>query len=501
MKVIKAQKHGVRTLVSIGMLVLTASLLLLDGCVVGPRYVPPVTQAPPTFKETAPQLSADGTPWIPATPRDATLRGNWWELYQEPELNALEEKLNTSNQNIAQSFQNFMAARAQVRQARASYYPTVSVNPSYTRGRTSSGESTQIAGINPNSNDFSLPFDVSWEPDVWGRIRNTVREYANAAQVSAADLANERLSQQANLAEYYFELRGQDALIDLYEKTVIAYRENLRLTQVRSRTGVDTEQTVAEAELSLKTAIASTTNLRIARAQYEHAIALLTGQAASTFSMSKRSLTTRVPVVPIGVPSQILQRRPDIAAAERSMAQANALIGVETAAYYPAFNIGGDLGLESTKIGSLFTWPSRFFSVGPSASETLFDGGLRRGLLNQYKAQYEANAAAYRETVLTAFQQTEDYLAAERLLGQQRQEQEGAIVAAQRYYDLSNVRYKTGVDTYLNVFTAETSLLSNQQTGISLYIQQMTSSVQLIEALGGGWDTSQLPSEKSVAKN
>jgi len=501
MKVIKAQKHGVRTLVSIGMLVLTASLLLLEGCVVGPRYVPPVTQAPPTFKETAPQLSADGTPWIPATPRDATLRGNWWELYQEPELNALEEKLNTSNQNIAQSFQNFMAARAQVRQARASYYPTVSVNPSYTRGRTSSGESTQIAGINPNSNDFSLPFDVSWEPDVWGRIRNTVREYANAAQVSAADLANERLSQQANLAEYYFELRGQDALIDLYEKTVIAYRENLRLTQVRSRTGVDTEQTVAEAELSLKTAIASTTNLRIARAQYEHAIALLTGQAASTFSMPKRSLTTSVPVVPIGVPSQILQRRPDIAAAERSMAQANALIGVETAAYYPAFNIGGDLGLESTKIGSLFTWPSRFFSVGPSASETLFDGGLRRGLLNQYKAQYEANAAAYRETVLTAFQQTEDYLAAERLLGQQRQEQEGAIVAAQRYYDLSNVRYKTGVDTYLNVFTAETSLLSNQQTGISLYIQQMTSSVQLIEALGGGWDTSQLPSEKSVAKN
>ena len=501
MKVIKAQKHGVRTLVSIGMLVLTASLLLLDGCVVGPRYVPPVTQAPPTFKETAPQLSADGTPWIPATPRDATLRGNWWELYQEPELNALEEKLNTSNQNIAQSFQNFMAARAQVRQARASYYPTVSVNPSYTRGRTSSGESTQIAGINPNSNDFSLPFDVSWEPDVWGRIRNTVREYANAAQVSAADLANERLSQQANLAEYYFELRGQDALIDLYEKTVIAYRENLRLTQVRSRTGVDTEQTVAEAELSLKTAIASTTNLRIARAQYEHAIALLTGQAASTFSMPKRSLTTSVPVVPIGVPSQILQRRPDIAAAERSMAQANALIGVETAAYYPAFNIGGDLGLESTKIGSLFTWPSRFFSVGPSASETLFDGGLRRGLLNQYKAQYEANAAAYRETVLTAFQQTEDYLAAERLLGQQRQEQEGAIVAAQRYYDLSNVRYKTGVDTYLNVFTAETSLLSNQQTGISLYIQQMTSSVQLIEAVGGGWDTSQLPSEKSVAKN
>ncbi len=499
MTVITKRVSLARTHASFSVLVLTASLTLLEGCVVGPHYVAPVTQAPPAFKEAAPQQSADGTTWAPATPQDATLRGNWWELYQEPELNALEEKLNTSNQNIAQSFQNFMAARAQVKQARASYFPTVTVGPSYTRGRTSGTEGSQVAGINSNSNDFSLPFDVSWEPDVWGRIRNTVREYANAAQVSAADLANERLSQQANLAEYYFELRGQDALIDLYEKTVVAYQENLRLTQVRSRTGVDTEQSVAEAELSLKTAIASTTNLRIARAQYEHAIALLTGQAASSFSMPRRPLTTGVPVIPIGVPSQILQRRPDIAAAERSMAQANALIGVETAAYYPTFNIGGDLGLESSKIGSLFTWPSRFFSVGPSASETLFDGGLRRGLLNQYKAQYEANAAAYRQTVLTAFQQTEDYLAAERLLGQQRREQQEAIAAAQRYYDLSNIRYKTGVDTYLNVFTAETSLLSNQQTGINLYVQQMTSSVQLIEAVGGGWDTSQLPSEKAVA--
>jgi NodT family efflux transporter outer membrane factor (OMF) lipoprotein len=498
MRVIEKLTSDVRTLGSTRMLGI-AALLLLEGCVVGPRYVAPVTQAPAAYKETVPQLSSDGTAWIPATPQDATLKGNWWELYQEPELNALEEKLNTSNQNIAQSFQNFMAARAQVKQARASYYPTVSVGPSYTRGRTSSGEATQIAGVNPNSNDFSLPFDVSWEPDVWGRIRNTVREYANAAQVSAADLANERLSQQANLAEYYFELRGQDALIDLYEKTVVAYRENLRLTQVRSRTGVDTEQSVAEAELSLKSAIASTTNLRIARAQYEHAIALLTGQAASSFSMPTRSLTTALPTIPLGVPSQILQRRPDIAAAERSMAQANALIGVETAAYYPTFNIGGDIGLQSATIGKLFTWPSRFFSVGPSASETLFDGGLRRGLLNQYKAQYEANAASYRQTVLTAFQQTEDYLAAARLLGQQRKEQQDAVAAAQRYYALSNIRYKTGVDTYLNVFTAEASLLSNQQTGINIYVQQLTSTVQLIEALGGGWDTSQLPSEKAIA--
>jgi NodT family efflux transporter outer membrane factor (OMF) lipoprotein len=396
-----------------------------------------------------------------------------------------------------------MAARAQVKQARASYYPTVSVDPSYTRARTSSNvsglTSETAAGTNLNSNTFSLPFDVSWEPDVWGKIRNTVREYANAAQVSAADLANERLTEQANLAQYYFELRGQDGLIDLYQKSVVAYQKNLELTKIRSRTGVDTEQSVAQAELSLKSAIASTTNLRIERAEYEHAIAVLIGESASSFSMPIRPLTTRVPAIPIGVPSQILQRRPDIAAAERTMAEANALIGVETAAYYPSFSISGDLGLQSQKIGNLFNWPSRYFSVGPSTSQTLFDGGLRRGLLNQYKAQYEADEAAYRQAVLTAFQQVEDYLASDRWLEEQLGEQQDVVAAAQRYYDLADIRYKTGVDTYLNVFTAEASLLSDQQTAITLHVQEMTSTVQLIEALGGGWDITQLPTEKAVA--
>ena len=479
-----------------------AFLPLLEGCVVGPRYVAPVTQAPPAFKEvvTEPQKSPDGTTWTPATPQDAILKGNWWEIYQEPELNALEEKLNSSNQNIAQSFQNFMAARAQVRQARAAYYPTVTVGPSYTRSRTSANTADTFPGVNLNSNDFSLPFDVSWEPDLWGRIRNTVRQYANAAQVSAADLANERLTEQANLAQYYFELRGQDSLIDLYQQTIEAYRKDLALTHVRSRTGVDTEQSVAQAQLNLDTAVASATNLRIARAQYEHAIALLTGQAASSFSIPRGPLTVDLPAIPVGVPSQILQRRPDIAAAERTMSEANALIGVETAAYYPALTIGGNLGLQGEKIGNVFTWPSRFFSAGPSASETLFDAGLRRNTLAQYKAQYEADAAAYRQAVLTAFQQTEDNLASVRWLGQQRREQQDSIAAAQRYYDLSIIRYKTGVDTYLNVFTAQTSLLSNQQAAITLLVEQMTSSVQLVEALGGGWDTSQLPSEKAVAR-
>jgi NodT family efflux transporter outer membrane factor (OMF) lipoprotein len=473
-------------------------LLCVQGCTVGPRYKPPVFQAPPSFKEAAPQQGPDGTVWNRAKPNDATLRGSWWEIYHESELDELETKLNASNQNIAQSYQNFMAARALVRQARSSYYPTVSTSPAYTRSRTSGYQ--QTAGVNPNSNEFSLPFDVSWEPDVWGRIKNTVREYANAAQVSAADLANERLSQQASLATYYFELRGQDAQMALYQQTIEAYRKSLELTRTLKATGIDTEQSVAQAELNLKTAEAAATNLGIARAQYEHAIALLIGQPASTFSVASRPLTTPVPSIPLGLPSELLQRRPDIAAAERTMSEANALIGVQTAAFYPSFTISAQGGFQSSTIGNWFTWPSRFFSVGPSATQTLFDAGSRRATLQQYQAQYQADVAAYRQTVVTAFQQTEDSLASQRLLSIQLQQQQEAIDAAQRYYNLANVRYRTGVDPYLDVFTAQTSLLSAQQNAVTLRVQQMTSSVQLIEALGGGWDITQLPSEKVVAK-
>ncbi len=477
-----------------------ACLPLLQGCMVGPKYVRPAVQAPPAFKETADQAAPDGTTWTTAKPQDAASRGKWWEIYQEPELNALEDKLNGSNQNIAQAFQNLMAARAQVREARSSYSPTITTTPAYTRSRTSANVVGQVPGnTNLNSNNFDLPFDVSWEPDVWGRVRNTVKEYANAAQVSAADLANEKLTEQANLAEYYFELRGQDQLIDLYKQTIEAYRKSLDLTRVLGTTGIDSDQPVAQAELNLKMAEAAATNLGIARAQYEHAIALLIGQAASSFSMPSHPLTTAVPGIPLGMPSQLLQRRPDIAAAERTMSQANALIGVETAAFYPTFSISIEGGLESSAVKNWFTWPSRFFSLGPSATQTLFDGGLRRATVAQYKAQYDADVASYRQTILTAFQQTEDSLASQRILAKQLQQQQDVITAAQRYYNLSLVRYRTGVDTYLNVFTAQSSLLTDQQTQVTLRVQQMTSSVQLIEALGGGWDTTQLPSEKEVA--
>ena len=474
---------------------------LLDGCTVGPKYKPPTALAPPAFKENAPQQAPDGSTWTPAKPNDTFLRGNWWEIYQEPELNDLETKLNSSSQNIAQSYQNFMAARALVREARSNYYPTVSASVSYTRSRTSGNQtSQQLPGLNPNSNDFNLPIDVSWEPDVWGKVRNTVREYASAAQASAADLANERLSVQANLCIYYFELRGQDDQIALYEQTIEVYKKSLVLTHTLNTTGIQNQQAVAQAELSLKTAESAATNLRIARAQYEHAIALLIGQPASTFSVPVRGLTTVAPAVPTGLPSELLQRRPDIAAAERTMAQANALIGVQTAAFYPSFSISGEGGLQSSAIGNWFTWPSRFFSVGPSASQTLFDAGARRATLENYKAQYEADVASYRQTVLTAFQQTEDSLASQRLLATQLIQQQAAIDAAQKNYDLAMTLYKTGVDSYLDVFTAQTSLLTQKQTFLNLRVQQMTSNVQLIENLGGGWDRTQLPSEKEVAK-
>jgi NodT family efflux transporter outer membrane factor (OMF) lipoprotein len=458
--------------------------------------VRPVVPAPPAFKELAPEEAPDGSAWKPAQPRDATIRGKWWEIFQEPELNALEEKLNISNQNIAQSYANFMAARAQVRQARSSYYPTLSVGPSYTRNRSSQNGS---AASNPNSNLFNLPFDVSWEPDLWGRVRNTVHQNSYAAQASAADLENVKLTAQVNLAVFYFQLRGQDALRQLFQKTAEVDRQSLELTRVLFNSGMDNDEAVAQAEIALKDAEASVTNTGVARAQYEHAIALLVGEPASTFSIPLAPLATRVPAIPIDVPSELLERRPDIAAAERTMAEANATIGVQKAAYYPTLSISGTAGFEATKFSKWLTSPSRYWSVGPTASETIFDGGLRKSTVAQSKALYDADVANYQQVVLTAFQQTEDNLSSLRILTRQIEQQQDAVTSAQRYFDVASARYRTGLDPYLNVFTAQSTLLSNQQTVITLRVEQIVSSVQLIEALGGGWNSAQLPSEKEVA--
>ena len=482
---------------------------LVAGCV-GPAYVKPKADTPTAFKESSPAAyqGADSGAWQPAQPQDAALKGKWWEVFGEPELNDLEDQLNINNQNIAQFFQNFMAARAQVGIARASYFPTLTTTPSATRTRTSgalgsgvaaSTGSGSLVGTSGNSfNEFQMPFDVSWEPDLWGRVRYTVLEARYAAQVSAADLENERLTEQAALAEFFFQLRGQDALQDLYNQTIDADKKSVELTKVLFETGIDSDEDVAQAEVTLANNEATAVGIATNRAIYEHAIAMLIGKPASDFAMPVKVLTTPVPSVPVDIPSKLLQRRPDIAAAERTMAEANALIGVETAAYYPTLDLTAGGGWEASAISTLFTAPARFWSLGASASETIFDGGLRSSTLRQYNAQFKADVASYRQTILAAFQQVEDYIATVRVLSQQIERQKRAVNAAQRYLDIATTRYKTGIDPYLNVITAQTTLLTDQQTEVTLRVSEMTAAVQLIQALGGGWDTGQLPSAGDV---
>ncbi len=489
-------------------------LLILSGCTVGPRYKAPQVVPPPAYKESAPEAYKGAVPgaWKPAQPQDSALKGKWWEVFKEPELNGLEEQLNINNQNIAQYFQNFMAARAQVREARANYFPTVTTAPAYSRSRTPStvsgaaaaGRSTVSGGKSAaqafSTTEMSLPFDVSWEPDLWGRVRNTVRQYQYAAQVSAADLENERLTEQADLAVYYFEVRGQDALQDLYNRTIEADRKSLELTRALYETGIDSAEAVAQAEVTLRGAEAVGTGIATNRALYEHAIATLIGKPASQFSLPVKMLATPIPAIPVGIPSELLQRRPDIAAAERTMAQANATIGVEKAAYYPTLSLTGGGGFESSAISTLFSAPALFWSIGASASETIFDAGLRKATVAQYTATYNADVAAYKQTVLTAFQQVEDYIATLRVLSQQISQQQAAVEAAQRYLDIATSRYQTGLDPYLNVLSAQTILLSDQQTEVTLRVSEMTAAVQLVQALGGGWQVGQLPAPAQVTQ-
>jgi NodT family efflux transporter outer membrane factor (OMF) lipoprotein len=489
---------------------------LLSGCRVGPKYVRPNLPAAPPVAYKENQTGSDparANGWRAANPKDAMLRGKWWEVFNDGELNALEEQVNVNNQNIKQYFENYMAARAVVRNARASLFPSISFAPSVTvqgqgsqssaSATTSTSGATGASGTSiasTTSQSYSLPFSASWEPDLFGKVRNTIREQANAAQVSAASLANETLSEQASLAEYYFQLRGQDGLQELYDKTVAAYRESLQLTQSRYRTGLDSEQDVAQAETNLRSAEANAAAVATTRGQYEHAIALLIGQAAGNFSVPVRALESKPPYIPTGVPSELLERRPDIAAAERTMAEANALIGVGQAAYFPDVSLSASAGTQSSDITKLLNLSAGFWSLGTSASETVFDAGARRATVQQYKAQYSADVAAYRQTVLNAFKEVEDYLVSSRQLAEQQRRQQAAINSAQRYQQLALTRYRTGVDTYLNVLTAQNSVFSSQQTDVTLRTNRMVAAVQLIAALGGGWNAADLPSEHEVSR-
>jgi len=485
------------------------AVLLLSGCSVGPQYHTPTVQTPTAYKEPTAQNAYTPEPWQIAQPNDSTLAGKWWETFGDADLNALEEKINVSNQNVAASEAGFLAARALVKQARAQYYPTVGVSPSITDSRPSPAQFGGIKASGGSSSSgttfsvgsfasYSLPFDASWQPDFWGRVRNTVNANALNAQASAADLENVRLTVEAEVAVDYFELRAQDALKQLFDQTVTQYRDSLDLTQIQFRAGIASDESVAQAETQLNTTLAADTDLGILRSQFENALATLVGQPASTFTIALRPLNATLPNVPFAVPAQLLERRPDIAEQERLVAAANARIGVARAAYYPNVTLSASAGLGNTSIVDWFLWPSRFWSVGPTLSETLFDGGLRRGVLQQQQALYDQSVANYRETVLNAFQQVEDNLAALRILATEIQQQDAAIASAQRNLQVANDRYRAGIDPYLNVITAQTTLLGSQQAAVSLRREQVTDTVQLIESLGGSWDAAQLPKPQQL---
>ena len=526
----KLRQRLVRTAVQSSAVACVVSTLV-TGCNVGPKYHPPAAtvpgqqQEPGAYKEIPNEQTAHPGDWKVAQPQDAMLHGKWWEIYNDPDLNSLEDQLNINNQNIKQFFENFMEARALVSQARSQLYPTLSVGPSYNYSRSSanlknstansttgtgSGGGTGTGGTGSSTGSTtnagrestlaSFPFQLTWEPDLWGKVRNTIREAQYNAQLSAADLENERLTEQASLAQFFFEVRGQDALQKVLDETVASDQKSYDLTRARYETGVDDLLSAVQAQNALQNAQAAATNLGIARAQFEHAIAVLIGTNPSNFSIPVKPLDAAPPTIPVGIPSQLLERRPDIAASERNMASANAQIGIATAAYYPTLDLSGAAGFESSALHNLLTWPSRFWSVGPTVSETIFDAGLRRAQVRQFTALYNANLASYRQTVLTAFQQVEDSMASVRILSKQIQQQELAVQSAQTFLELASARYETGVDTYLNVLVAQTTLLNDRETLASLRIQAMTSSVQLIEALGGGWDRSQLPSPAEVSQ-
>jgi NodT family efflux transporter outer membrane factor (OMF) lipoprotein len=473
-----------------------AVVALVAACNVGPRYMRPSAPVPPAYKEVAAAPNTENV-WKPAQPHDGAARGKWWEKFNDPQLNQLEEKLTISNQNIAAAAANVLAARAMIREARAQYFPTVSTNPGVTNSRLSTAFG-QTVGINFTT--YSFPFDASWESDLWGRVRKTVEANAFAAQANVADLANVRLSAQAELAADYYELRAQDTLKQLLDSTVKAYGEALELTNNLYTAGVDSDEAVAQAEAQLKATQAQDTNLGVLRAQYEHAIAVLIGRPPSMFSLAVEVSEPASPPIPAGIPSELLERRPDIAAAERGVAQANAQIGIAKTAFFPSVTLSASAGFQSLSVAKWLVWPSRVWSVGPSLGQTIFDAGLRRAAVQQSQAAYDQTVANYRQTVLAAFQDVEDNLAALRILTQVIDQQDSAIGSAARSLQEAEVRYNAGLDPYLNVISAQTVLLTDQQAAVSFRMQRMVASVQLVKALGGGWDASQIPSPKELGR-
>jgi NodT family efflux transporter outer membrane factor (OMF) lipoprotein len=464
---------------------LCIALLLLGGCTVGPKYVRPAAEVPSDYKESGNFKTAQ--------PSDAIAKGKWWEVYGDPPLNTLEEQVDVSNQTLKAAQAQFLQARAAIRISRSAYYPTIDAGADVARARQSQDKA--LFGIDSpiTYNDFQLPIDVSWEPDVWGRVRRTVEASRSQAQASAADLASTALSLHAELALDYFQMRGLDSQKQILDSTVSTYEEALKLAHNRYQGGVASAVDVAQAQTQLETTRAQAVDVEVQRTAFEHAIAVLIGKPPAQFSQPPSALTAPPPPIPPDLPSQLLERRPDIAAAERRVQAANAQIGVARAAYFPLFALTGGGGFDTAAIGSLLAGPAGFWSLAGSAAQIIFDGGQRLGVTEQAKAAYDQSVDNYRQTALTAFQEVEDNLAALRILEDESRIQDAAVAAAQHSLDLSNTRYKGGVANYLEVIIAQSAALGDQRTAADVLTRRLAASVLLVKALGGGWNVSQIP--------
>jgi NodT family efflux transporter outer membrane factor (OMF) lipoprotein len=465
---------------------LAVAAFQLAGCTVGPKYQRPAAEVPPAYKEVG--------DWKPAQPNDQKLDGNWWEIFQDSQLNALEAQVNVSNQNLKAAEAQYTQARALVRYQRADFFPTITAGASATRNQYSKNRQPHSAQFNGVTfTDLQIPFELSYQIDIWGRVRRTVESYRDQAQASAADLAAVNLSMHAQLALDYFQARTLDAEEQLLDSTVTQYEQALQLIENRFAGGLASDLEVEQARTQLETTRAQAIDVGVARTQYEHAVAVLVGKPPASFSLPPLPLTAPPPPIPVGLPSDLLERRPDIAAAERLMASANAQIGVAKAAYYPLVNLAAAGGFESGSITTLLSGPSILWSAGPSALLTVLDFGRRRAASDQAIAAYDQAVANYRQTVLTGFQQVEDNVAALRILEHEAQVQNTAVDAAQKYLTLANTRYTGGVTSYLEVTTAQSAALSDEVTAVNILGRRMVDAVTLVQALGGGWDRSALP--------
>jgi NodT family efflux transporter outer membrane factor (OMF) lipoprotein len=475
-----------------------APLLFCAACAVGPNYKRPAAIVAPAYKEAPPEAfkEALAAGLVPANPSDAFDKGKWWEIYKDPALNALEEQVSINNQNVLVAEAQYREAKALVRIARAGLFPTVSAGSGITDSRTGAG-----TGVSSTSRTaLSLLLDASWEPDLWGSIRRGITGAAATAQASYADLANAKLLYQSELASDYFSMHGLDSDADLLTRTAASYTEYVTLTRNRFAGGIATDLDVAQAETLLYQTQSSLIDLGVQRAQFEHAIAVLMGKPPSALTIPVELPTAPPPPVPVGLPSELLQRRPDVAGAERRVASANEQIGIAMAAFYPTLTLSASVGFTGSSLAKWFSLPSRVWSVGPSLAQTLFEGGRRRAMVAEEQAAYDSTVATYRQTALTAFQQVEDELAALRILEVETAKVQDTVKAADRALTVSTAQYKAGTTDYLVVITSQTALLTAQRTAVDLLARRLVASVSLVQALGGGWDASQLPTQSEVKK-